>query len=81
MNDAKTETALQIRKIGDSIGLIFPDELISRLNLKEGDTLHPVVQPDGTLQLTRGKTKRERTKEIARKMIHDYRDTFAALAK
>jgi antitoxin component of MazEF toxin-antitoxin module len=38
MSDPKIENAtLQIRKIGDRVALILPDELLSRLNLKEGD--------------------------------------------
>ena len=82
MSDAKFETAaLQICKIGDSIGLILPDELLSRLNLKEGDVLHPVQQPDGGLLLTPHKSKHARAMDIARKAMHEYRDTFTALAK
>jgi putative addiction module antidote len=82
MSDIGIESAaLQICKIGESVGLILPDELLSRLNLKEGDTLYPVQQPDGSLWLTPHKPKRARAMEIARKMMHEYRDTFAALAK
>jgi hypothetical protein len=33
-------TALQIRKIGNPVGLILPRELLARLKLKEGHTLH-----------------------------------------
>ncbi|MEA2888050.1 MAG: hypothetical protein QOD11_2410 [Bradyrhizobium sp.] len=82
MSDAKIENAaLQICKIGDSVGLILPDGLISRLNLKEGDALYPVQQPDGSLLLTPHKPKHARAMEIAREMMHEYRDTFVALAK
>jgi putative addiction module antidote len=82
MSNSKIEsTALQICKIGDSVGLILPDELLSRLNLKEGDALYPVQQPDGGLLLTPRKPKHARAMEIAREMMHEYRDTFAALAK
>jgi putative addiction module antidote len=82
MSDAEIETnALQICKIGDSVGLILPDELLSPLNLKEGDALYLVQQPDGSLLLTPHKPKHARAMEIARKVMHEYRDTFAALAK
>ena len=82
MSDAKIESdALQICKIGDSVGLILPSELLSRLNLKEGDALYSVQQPDGSLLLTPHKPKHARAMEIARKVMHEYRDTFAALAK
>jgi|SRR5438552_5813124 putative addiction module antidote len=80
--DLKIEsTALQIRKIGNSVGVILPKELLARLNLKEGDKFYPVEQPDGSLRLSPFNPKHARTMEIARKIMHEYRDTFAALAK
>ena len=72
---------LQIRKIGNSVGVILPKELLARLNLKEGDKFYPVEQPDGSLRLTPFNPKHARTMEIAREIMHEYRDTFAALAK
>lgn len=76
------ETAvLQIRKIGNSVGVILPRELLARLNLKEGDKFYPVEQPDGSLRLSPYNPKHARTMEIARQVMHEYRDTFAALAK
>src|ERR1700736_3134554 len=75
------DTVLQIRKIGNSVGVILPKELLARLNLKEGDKLFPVEQPDGSLRLSPFNPKHARTMEIARKIMHEYRDTFAALAK
>jgi len=75
------DTALQIRKIGNSVGVILPKELLARLNLKEGDKFYPVEQPDGSLRLSPFNPKHARTMEIARQVMHEYRDTFAALAK
>jgi putative addiction module antidote len=74
-------TALQIRKIGNSVGVILPKELLAQLNLKEGDKFYPVKQPDGSLRLSPFDPKHARTMEIAREIMHEYRDTFAALAK
>jgi putative addiction module antidote len=86
MNDDRSEAeiesaALQICKIGDSLGLVLPRDLVARLNLKEGDKLYPVQQPDGSLRLATYNPKHARAMEIARKMMDQYRDTFAALAK
>lgn len=75
------DTALQIRKIGNSVGVILPKELLAKFNLKEGDRFYPVEQPDGSLRLTPFNPKHARAMEIARKVMHEYRDTFAALAK
>ena len=75
------DTALQIRKIGNSLGVILPKELLARLNLKAGDKFYPVEQPDGSLRLSPFNPKHARTMEIAHEIMHEYRDTFAALAK
>jgi putative addiction module antidote len=72
---------LQIRKIGNSVGVILPKDLLARLNLKEGDRFYPVEQPDGSLRLSPFDPKHARTMQIAREVMHEYRDTFAALAK
>ena len=37
---------LQIKKIGNSLGLILPKELLARLKLKEGDKFHIVEQTE-----------------------------------
>ena len=73
--------ALQIRKIGNSVGLILPKELLARLKLKEGDKLHIVEQPDRGLKLTPYDPKHAETMRIARDVMDEYQDTFRALAK
>jgi putative addiction module antidote len=82
LRDIEIEAAaLQIRKIGNSVGVILPKELLARLKLKEGDKFYPVEQPDGSLRLSPFNPKHAKTMEIARQTMHDYRDTLAALAK
>ncbi len=72
---------LQVRKIGNSIGVILPKELLQRLRLKEGDTLHVVEQSERGLKLTPYDPKHAKAMEIARRAFRDYADTFKALAK
>ena len=80
--DVQADAAvLQVRKVGNSVGLILPKELLAQLNVKEGDKLHLVKRPDGSISLSPFDPKHARTMEIARKIMHRYRDTFAALAK
>jgi putative addiction module antidote len=85
MNEKPREAAegefIQIKKIGNSLGLILSKDLLSRLKLKEGDKLHIVEQTERGLKLSPYDPKHARTMEIARKVMHEYRDTFAALAK
>ena len=38
---------LKIRKIGTSLGIILPKELLAELGVGEGDTLYPVRTPGG----------------------------------
>lgn len=72
---------LQIRRIGNSIGLILPKELLTRLNLKEGDRLHVVDQPERSFQLSPYDPVHAETMRIAREVMDEYQDTFRALAK
>jgi putative addiction module antidote len=82
IKDTKSDSStLQVRKIGNSIGFILPKETAARLDLREGDRLFVVDQPDGSIRLTPFNPKHARTMEIAREIMHEYRDTFAALAK
>ncbi len=72
---------LEIRKIGDSTGLILPKELLGRLNLGQGDWLHVTEAPDGSLRLTPYDPEFDRAIEIARKGMKRYRNALAELAK
>ena len=74
-------SALQIRKIGNSIGLLLPKEMVARLNLKDGDKLFPVVQSDGALLLTPHDPDFEEAMTIARRGMKRYRNALAELAK
>ena len=80
--DPKSEsTVLQVRKIGNSIGVILPKELAARLNLKEGDKLFPIEQSGGGLVLTPHDPDFERAMEVARRGMKRYQNALAELAK
>lgn len=72
---------LQIKRIGNSTGLILPKELLARLKLAEGDKLHVVEQTERGLKLTPYDPKHTRAMEIARRSFRRYADTYRALAK
>jgi putative addiction module antidote len=74
-------SALQIRKIGNSIGLILPKDMAARLNLKEGDKLFPIEQPGGGLILTPHDPDFEKAMEVARRGMKRYHNALAELAK
>lgn len=86
MNDLPRKTeieghVLQIKKIGNSVGLILPKDLLARLKLSEGDRLHIVEQTERALKLTPYDPKHVRAMEIARRSFRKYADTYKALAK
>ena len=39
--------ALKLTQIGNSVGVILPKEVLARLKLSKGDTLHVTETPDG----------------------------------
>jgi putative addiction module antidote len=72
---------LQIKKIGNSVGLIFPKELLARLKLKEGDKLHVIEQTERGIKLSPYDPKHAKAMEFARRSFREYADTYRALAK
>jgi putative addiction module antidote len=72
---------IEIRKIGNSDGLILPRDLMQRLDLKRGQFLHVVELPGGGFQAIPYDPDFEETLKIADEVMDDYKDTLAALAK
>ena len=72
---------LSIKKIGNSVGLILPKELLARLKLKEGDKFHIVEQTERGIKLTPYDPKHAEAMEIARRSFRKYADTYKALAE
>jgi putative addiction module antidote len=72
---------LQVKRIGNSLGLILPKELLARLKLKEGDKLHVIEQTERGLKLSPYDPKHAKAMEIARRSFRKYADTYKALAK
>ena len=72
---------LQIKKIGNSVGLILPKELLARLRLKEGDALYVVEQTERGLKLSPYDPKHAEAMDIARRSFRKYAETYKALAK
>ncbi len=71
---------IQIKKIGNSHGLILPKELMQRLDLKRGQELHIVELAGGGFQVLPGDPDFEKTMDVADEIIDEYRDTLTALA-
>jgi putative addiction module antidote len=72
---------LQIKKIGNSLGLILPRELLARLKLKEGDKFHVVEQTERGVKLSPYDPKHAKAMELARRSFRKYADAYKTLAK
>jgi len=72
---------VEIKKIGNSDGLILPRELMQRLDLKRGQQLHVTELAGGGFQALPYDPDFEKTMDIAAEIMDEYRDTLAALAK
>lgn len=72
---------IEIKKIGNSDGLILPRELMQRLDLKRGQQLHVVELAGGGFQVLPYDPDFEATIEIADQIMDEYKDTLTALAK
>jgi len=71
---------LQLKKIGNSTGLILPKELLARLGLQQGDEVVVNELREG-FKITREDETFERGLEIARKAMKTYHNTLKELAK
>ena len=72
---------IEIKKIGNSDGLLIPRELMQRLDLKRGQQLHITELPGGGFHALPYDPDFERTMELAEETMDTYRDTLATLAK
>jgi putative addiction module antidote len=72
---------IEIKKIGNSDGVILPRELMQRLDLKRGQYLHVVELPGGGFQAVPYDPAFEEMMKIADEIMDEYKDSLAALAK
>ncbi len=80
-SEAESVNVLRVRKIGNSVGLLLPKELLARLGLEAGDRLHVVEAADRVLKLSPYDPTHARAMEIARRSFREYANTYKALAK
>ncbi len=72
--------ALKIRKVGNSVGVTIPREILSALQLKEGDILFLTETTDG-YRITPYDPEFERQMTVAREIMKAKRNMLHELAK
>jgi putative addiction module antidote len=73
-------SALKLMSVGNSVGVILPKEMLTRLGLAKGDTLYVVETPDG-VRLTPNDPEFEADMEEARRIMKQRRAVLRELAK
>ncbi len=72
---------LKVRKVGNSLGVVLPKEVIHRLHAQDGQTLFLVEAPDGGYRLTPYDPAFEQKMAKAEAIIARYRNTLRVLAQ
>ena len=71
---------LKLTQIGNSVGVILPKEMLSKLKLEKGQSVFVSETPEGFV-LTPYDPALEEQVQAGRAFMRDFRDTFHQLAK
>lgn len=71
---------LKLTQIGNSVGAVFPKELLGRLNVDKGDVFYVTEAPDG-LRITAHDPAFEAQMRVARELMKERRNVLHELAK
>jgi putative addiction module antidote len=73
--------ALKVRKVGNSLGLVLPKEVVSRLRTGEGQEVFLIEGPNNTYRITPFDPAFEKKMAKAEEIMTRYRNTLHSLAK
>ena len=71
---------LKLTAIGNSLGVVLPRELLSKLRIDKGDNLYVIETPDG-IELTPFDPELARQLQAAEEVMRENRDVLRKLAK
>jgi putative addiction module antidote len=72
---------LKVRKVGNSLGLVLPKEVVSRLRTSEGKEVFLLEGPNNTYRLTPFDPAFQEKMEKAEDIMSRYRNTLHVLSK
>jgi putative addiction module antidote len=72
---------LKLRKVGSSVGLVLPKEVLARLNAVAGDTIYLTATTGDGLRVTGTNPEFARKRKIAEGLSRRYRHALKELAK
>jgi putative addiction module antidote len=73
--------ALKVRKVGNSLGVVLPKEVVGRLRTAEGQDVFLLEGPNNSYRLTPFDPGFEKKMTKAEEIMARYRNTLHALAK
>ena len=71
---------LKLTQIGNSVGAIFPKDLLAQMRLEKGDEFYVTESPGG-LRITAHNPEFEEQMRIGREIMKEYRNVLHELAK
>lgn len=71
---------LKLTAVGTSTGVVIPKEMLNRMKVERGDSLHVIETPEGYL-ITPYDPNVAKQIDAGREFMKEYRDTFKVLAK
>lgn len=73
-------TTVKLIAIGNSTGIILPKEILEKLRVSKGDTLHVLETPDG-IKLTAFDETLSMQLDVAERVMREDRDILKRLAE
>lgn len=83
MDEPETDAAfgaLKITRIGNSLGVVLPREILADLNVEKGDRLYLTRSPEG-YRITRSDPDFERRMALARRLMSRRHNALRELSK
>lgn len=73
-------STLKLNRIGNSVGVILPKDVLAKLRVREGDMLYLTEAPDG-YRISQYDPEFARQMEVAEQVMRRRRDALRELAK
>ncbi len=73
-------TTVKVTTVGNSVGIVLPKELLERLRISKGDTLHVAETPNG-LELRPYDEELAKQMEVAEQVMRRRRNVLRKLAE
>ena len=79
MSNVET-TTVKVTTVGNSVGIVLPKELLERLRISKGDTLHVTETPSG-VELRPYNEEFAKKMAVAERVMREDRDVLRKLAE